>query len=52
MQRNHFLGMRLRLTGILPLFLSLLSAQEFRATLQGTIVDPNGAVIPAANVSL
>ncbi|MFB3826888.1 MAG: TonB-dependent receptor domain-containing protein [Bryobacteraceae bacterium] len=30
----------------------VLDAQEFRATLQGTVADPLGAVIPAAEVSL
>lgn len=34
------------------LLLSSVSAQEFRATLQGTIYDPNDAVVPGAELTL
>lgn len=34
----------------LLLFTSAVSAQEFRATVSGTVTDPSGAVIPAATV--
>ncbi|MEK7407665.1 MAG: carboxypeptidase-like regulatory domain-containing protein, partial [Acidobacteriota bacterium] len=33
-------------------FVSLASAQEFRATLQGTVFDPNNAVVPGAEMIL
>lgn len=50
--RSQVLMMRLSVIGVLLLFLSPLFAQEFRATLQGTIGDPHNAVVPGANVSL
>ena len=34
------------------LFAGAVSAQEFRATLQGTITDPSQAAIPRASVVL
>lgn len=38
------------LAAILVTFASAVSAQEFRATITGTITDPNGAVVPGATV--
>lgn len=35
---------------IILTFASIASAQEFRATITGTVTDPNGAVIPGATV--
>src|ERR1035437_9945032 len=37
---------------LLSLLVCVLPAQEFRATLSGTITDPTGAVIPGAQVTL
>ena len=33
-------------------FVSMVSAQEFRGTVTGTITDPNGAVVPGASVTI
>ena len=41
-----------KLFAFLLLSLSLASAQEFRATVQGTIFDPNHAVVPGAELTL
>ena len=41
-----------RLAVVLLLSLSLASAQEFRATLQGTVFDPNQAVVPGVQLAL
>ena len=40
------------LASLLVLLAGAAAAQEFRATLQGSITDPSGAVIPAAGVRL
>jgi hypothetical protein len=45
-------GPALRFAAVLLLSLSILSAQEFRGTVQGTILDPNNAAVPNAAVSL
>lgn len=40
-------------TALLTLiFVSTISAQEFRGTIMGTITDPNGAVVPGATVTI
>jgi hypothetical protein len=44
--------MLLRFAALSLLFVCGLTAQEFRALLQGTITDPTGAVIPQARVLL
>jgi hypothetical protein len=41
-----------RLAVVFLLFLPVASAQEFRATLQGTIFDPNQAVVPGVELAL
>ncbi|MCX6634455.1 MAG: carboxypeptidase-like regulatory domain-containing protein, partial [Acidobacteria bacterium] len=40
------------LIAVLLVFVSPVLAQEFRATLQGTIIDPNNAVVPGAKLTL
>ncbi len=40
------------LVTVFLLSFSLVSAQEFRATLQGTVFDPNKAVVPGAQIAL
>src|SRR5262245_40258948 len=42
----------LRVVGGLALFATALMAQEFRATLQGTVQDQTQAVVPSAEVVL
>ena len=37
---------------IVLVFVSTISAQEFRGTISGTITDPNGAVVPGATVTV
>jgi hypothetical protein len=41
-----------RVLTVLLLAASAVSAQEFRATLQGTVFDPNQAVVPGAELTL
>ncbi len=38
--------------GLLSLLLVTSASAQFRASLQGTVVDPNGAVVPEANLTL
>ena len=42
----------MRLTLLISLFVSLLSAQTDRATLTGVVMDPSRSVVPAAKVTL
>jgi hypothetical protein len=49
-QGKHFL--RLIFTGLCLVFLSVSVLAQFRATLQGTVLDNTGAVVPGATVIL
>src|SRR5712692_873331 len=47
-----FLAMYIRLLAACCLLVAGASAQEFRATLQGTVTDPSGATVAGAEVAL
>lgn len=40
------------LAAILFMFVAIVSAQEFRATITGSVTDPNGAFIPGATITV
>src|SRR5690348_941053 len=52
---NSPVSQRIAIVGVLPLILllvSIASAQTFDGTSLGTVTDPNGAVIPGAQITI
>ena len=48
----NYLGSRLSLLAVIPFFTAILSWAQYGASLQGTVADRTGAVVPGASVTV